>query len=98
MPEPIEYQLIGLTDGGNAGGLLLGIDQNQERIRLRALIWECLREIMTTDFSIYIPMQGNGRTRVDATALTLPDPLGTRKTHACIKLLGPQTVLPATDS
>lgn len=28
-PEPIEYQLIGLTEDGNAGDLLLGLDQKQ---------------------------------------------------------------------
>lgn len=42
-PEPIEYQLIGLTEDGNAGDLLLGLDQKQGRIRLQALISEWLR-------------------------------------------------------
>ncbi|WP_245473548.1 hypothetical protein [Bradyrhizobium zhanjiangense] len=42
-PEPIEYQLIGLTQDGNAGDLLLGFDQKQGRIRLQALISEWLR-------------------------------------------------------
>lgn len=42
-PVPIEYQLIGLTEDGNAGDLLLGLDQKQGRIRLQALIFEWLR-------------------------------------------------------
>ncbi|WP_395665882.1 hypothetical protein [Methylocella sp.] len=29
-PVPIEYQLIGLTEDGNAGDLLLGLDQKQD--------------------------------------------------------------------
>jgi len=29
-PVPIEYQLIGLTEDGNAGNLLLGLDQKQD--------------------------------------------------------------------
>ncbi|MCW2318848.1 hypothetical protein M2322_004417 [Rhodoblastus acidophilus] len=39
----IEYQLIGLTEDGDAGDLLLGLDQKQGRIRLQALISEWLR-------------------------------------------------------
>ncbi|TCU31981.1 hypothetical protein [Rhizobium azibense] len=42
-PVPIEHQLIGLTEDGNAGDLLLGLDQKQGRIRLQALISEWLR-------------------------------------------------------
>ncbi|MFG1179368.1 SIR2 family protein [Xanthobacter versatilis] len=42
-PVPIEYQLIGLTEDGNAGDLLLGLDQKQGRVRLQALISEWLR-------------------------------------------------------
>ena len=41
-PVPIEYQLIGLTEDGNAGDLLLGLDQKQGRVRLQALISEWL--------------------------------------------------------
>jgi hypothetical protein len=40
---PIEYQLIGLTEDGDAGDLLLGLDQKQGRVRLQALISEWLR-------------------------------------------------------
>lgn len=39
----IEYQLVGLTEGGDAGDLLLGLDQKQGRVRLQALISEWLR-------------------------------------------------------
>lgn len=39
----IEYQLIGLTEDGDAGDLLLGLDQKHGRIRLQALISEWLR-------------------------------------------------------
>lgn len=42
-PAPIEYQLIGLTEGGDAGELLIGLDQKQGRLRLQALISEWLR-------------------------------------------------------
>ncbi|TJW04755.1 MAG: hypothetical protein E5X42_29885, partial [Mesorhizobium sp.] len=42
-PVPIEYQLIGLTEDGNVGDLLLGLDQKQGRIRVQALISEWLR-------------------------------------------------------
>ncbi|MGN7870020.1 SIR2 family protein [Paracoccus sp. 22332] len=42
-PAPSEYQLIGLTEGGDAGDLLIGLDQKQGRIRLQALISEWLR-------------------------------------------------------
>lgn len=42
-PEPIEYQLVGLTEDGNAGDLLASLDQKQGRIRLQALISEWLR-------------------------------------------------------
>jgi hypothetical protein len=42
-PVPIEYQLIGLTEGGGVGDLLSGLDQKQGRIRLQALISEWLR-------------------------------------------------------
>jgi len=38
-----EYQLIGLTEDGNAGDLLLSLDQKQGRVRLQALISEWLR-------------------------------------------------------
>lgn len=38
-----EYQLIGLTEGGDAGNLLSGLDQKQGRVRLQALISEWLR-------------------------------------------------------
>ena len=40
---PNEYQLIGLTEDGNAGDLLLSHDQKQGRVRLQALISEWLR-------------------------------------------------------
>lgn len=40
---PCEYQLIGLTEGGDAGDLLIGLDQKQGRVRLQALISEWLR-------------------------------------------------------
>lgn len=40
---PNEYQLIGLTEDGNAGDLLLSLDQKQGRVRLQALISEWLR-------------------------------------------------------
>lgn len=40
---PVEYQLIGLTEGGDAGDLLIGLDQKQGRVRLQALISEWLR-------------------------------------------------------
>lgn len=40
---PSEYQLIGLTEGGDAGDLLIGLDQKQARVRLQALISEWLR-------------------------------------------------------
>lgn len=40
---PSEYQLIGLTEGGDAGDLLIGLDQKQGRVRLQALISEWLR-------------------------------------------------------
>lgn len=42
-PVPIEYQLIGLTEGGGVGDLLVGLDLKQGRIRLQALISEWLR-------------------------------------------------------
>jgi hypothetical protein len=42
-PEPIEYQLIGLTEDGNAGDLLSELDQKHGRIRLQALVSEWLR-------------------------------------------------------
>ena len=42
-PSPTEYQLIGLTEDGSTGDLLLGLDQKQGRIRLQALISEWLR-------------------------------------------------------
>ena len=42
-PKPIEYQLIGLTEDGGIGDLLLGLDQKQGRVRLQALISEWLR-------------------------------------------------------
>jgi hypothetical protein len=43
-PAPAnEYQLIGLTEDGNAGDLLLSLDQKQARVRLQALISEWLR-------------------------------------------------------
>jgi len=38
-----EYQLIGLTEDGNAGDLLLSLDQKHGRVRLQALISEWLR-------------------------------------------------------
>lgn len=41
--RPIEYQLIGLTEDGNAGDLLEGLDGKQGRVRLQALISEWLR-------------------------------------------------------
>lgn len=41
--ESTEYQLIGLTEDGNAGDLLLGLDKKQGRVRLQALISEWLR-------------------------------------------------------
>lgn len=40
---PIEYHLIGLTEDGDAGDLLSGLDQKHGRIRLQALISEWLR-------------------------------------------------------
>lgn len=43
MPDPIEYQLIGLAEDGGIGDLLAGLDQKQGRIRLQALISEWLR-------------------------------------------------------
>ncbi|MCJ1903346.1 MULTISPECIES: hypothetical protein [Paracoccus] len=42
-PVPIEYRLIGPTEGGGVGDLLVGLDQRQGRIRLQALISEWLR-------------------------------------------------------
>jgi hypothetical protein len=42
-PKPSEYQLIGLTEGGDAGNLLAELDQKQGRVRLQALISEWLR-------------------------------------------------------
>ena len=39
----IEYQLIGLTEDGDAGDLLSGLDQKHGRVRLQALISEWLR-------------------------------------------------------
>jgi hypothetical protein len=41
--EAIEYQLIGLTEDGDAGDLLSGLDQKRGRVRLQALISEWLR-------------------------------------------------------
>lgn len=41
--HPTEYQLIGLTEDGSAGDLLLDFDQKQGRVRLQALISEWLR-------------------------------------------------------
>lgn len=43
VPVSIEYQLIGPTEGGGVGDLLIGLDQRQGRIRLQALISEWLR-------------------------------------------------------
>ena len=46
MTTPInatEYQLIGLTEGGNSGDLLLNLDQKQARMRIQALVSEWLR-------------------------------------------------------
>ncbi|RVP47335.1 SIR2 family protein [Sinorhizobium medicae] len=40
---PIEYQLVGLTQSGDVGDLLTGLDQKHGRIRLQALISEWLR-------------------------------------------------------
>lgn len=40
---PIEYQLVGLTEEGRAGDLLVGLDQKQGRVRLQALISDWLR-------------------------------------------------------
>lgn len=42
-PPPIEYQLIGLTEGGDVGDLLADLDQKHGRVRLQALISEWLR-------------------------------------------------------
>lgn len=42
-PMPIEYRLIGPTEGGGVDDLLVGLDQRQGRIRLQALISEWLR-------------------------------------------------------
>lgn len=42
-PPPIEYQLIGLTEGGDVGDLLADLDQKRGRVRLQALISEWLR-------------------------------------------------------
>jgi hypothetical protein len=40
---PLEYQLVGLTESGDVGDILSGLDQKQGRIRLQALIAEWLR-------------------------------------------------------
>ncbi len=42
-PQQIDYQLIGLVDGGGIGDLLAGLDQKQGRVRLQALISNWLR-------------------------------------------------------
>ncbi len=39
----LEYQLIGLTESGNVGDILLDLDQKRGRVRLQALIAEWLR-------------------------------------------------------
>ncbi len=40
---PLEYQLVGLTESGDVGDILFGLDQKQGRVRLQALIAEWLR-------------------------------------------------------
>ena len=43
IQAPTEYQLIGLSEDGGVGNLLAGLDGNQARVRLQALISEWLR-------------------------------------------------------
>jgi hypothetical protein len=40
---PLEYKLVGLTESGDVGDILFGLDQKQGRVRLQALIAEWLR-------------------------------------------------------
>ena len=40
---PLEYQLVGLTESGEVGDILSGLDQKQGRVRLQALIAQGLR-------------------------------------------------------
>jgi len=79
-PEPIEYQLIGLTEDGDAGDLLSGLDQKQGRIRLQALISEWLRMenlvVLTgsgTSVSAGGKTMANLETAVFATIEAMPD-------------------------
>ena len=77
---PNEYQLIGLTEDGNAGDLLLSLDQKQGRVRLQALISEWLRMenlvVLTgagTSVSAGGKTMANLETAVFATIEAMPD-------------------------
>lgn len=74
-PVPIEYQLIGLQEGGSVGDLLSGLDQKQGRIRLQALISEWLRMGNTKDRpSYYLFAKNSARDCIDvAPILDNPD-------------------------
>lgn len=79
-PKPIEYQLIGLTEDGGIGDLLLGLDQKQGRVRLQALISEWLRMenlVVLTGSGASVSAGGktmaNLETAVFATIEVLPD-------------------------
>lgn len=79
-PEPIEYQLIGLTEDGNAGDLLSELDQKHGRIRLQALVSEWLRmENLVVLTGSGTSVSGGGKTMFDLetavfeTIATLPD-------------------------
>ncbi|MDX0584691.1 hypothetical protein GOD01_17535 [Sinorhizobium medicae] len=77
---PTEYQLIGVTEGGDVGDLLAGLDRTQGRVRLQALISEWLRMenlvVLTgsgTSVSAGGKTMANLETAVFATLEALPD-------------------------
>ena len=79
-PMPIEYRLIGPTEGGGVGDLLIGLDQRQGRIRLQALISEWLRMenlVVLTGSGTSVSAGGKTMANLEkdvlATIETLPD-------------------------
>jgi hypothetical protein len=64
-----EYQLIGLTESGDVGDLLQGLDQKRGRVRLQALIAEWLRmENLVVLTGSGTSVSAGGKTMVDLEA------------------------------
>jgi len=62
----LEYQLIGLTESGDVGDLLLGLDQKRGRVRLQALMSEWLRmENLVVLTGSGTSVSSGGKTMVD---------------------------------